>query len=67
MAIPERVLRLLRGFSWVLRLQNESPASGLEFIKYPPIVSTEKLKGELGFQFSYSSRDELASFVSGNR
>lgn len=63
LALPERLLRLLMGFSWVLRLQNESPASGLEFIKYPPIVSTEKLKRELGFQFRHSSEDALLSFI----
>lgn len=66
-ALPERILGIVMGFSWALRLQNESPTSGLEFIKYPPIVSTEKLKSEMGFQFGYSSRDALASFVSGDR
>ncbi len=66
-AVPEKLLRVLMGFSWALRLQNESPASGLEFIKYPPIVSTEKLKSEIGFQFGYSSRDALLSFVSESR
>jgi len=63
-ALPERLLRLLMGVSWALRLQNESPASGLDFIKYPPLVSTEKLRGEVGFQFRYSSRDAVASFIS---
>jgi hypothetical protein len=66
-ALPEKLLRVLMGFSWALRLQNESPASGLEFIKYPPVVSTEKLKSEIGFQFGYSSRDALLSFVSESR
>lgn len=63
-ALPEKVLRLLMGASWTLRLQDESPASGLEFIKYPPLVSTEKLRSEVGFQFRYSSRDAIASLVS---
>ncbi len=65
--LPERLLGSLMGFSWKLRLQNESPTSGLEFIKYPLIVSTEKLKSELGFHFRYSSRDAVASFVSARR
>jgi len=63
LALPEKWLRLLMSASWVLRLQSESPASGLEFIKYPPIVSTEKLKKELGFKFTYSSREALQSFL----
>jgi UDP-glucose 4-epimerase len=61
--LPERLLRLLMGFSWALRLQNESPVSGLEFIKYPPLLNTEKLKSEVGFQFNYSSQEALVSFV----
>ena len=65
--LPDKMLRFLMGFSWGLRLQNESPASGLEFIKYPPIVSTEKLKREVGFQFRYSSRDAVAAFVNSQR
>jgi len=63
-ALPDKLLRLIMGASWVLRLQSESPTSGLEFIKYPPLVSTEKLKNEVGFQFRYSSRDAVASFIS---
>ncbi len=62
--VPAKLLVLLIGFSWALRLQSESPISGLEFIKYPPIVSTEKLKNEIGFRFDYSSRDAIISFLS---
>ncbi len=65
--LPDRLLSSLIGFSWTLHLQSESPRSGLEFIKHPPIVSTEKLKSELGFQFSYSSGGAVLSFVSARR
>lgn len=64
-ALPDRLLHCLMGFSWALRLQNESPPSGLEFIKYPPILDTKKLKRETGFCFHYSSRDAAASFLGG--
>jgi UDP-glucose 4-epimerase len=63
-AIPESVLRSVLGLSWFLRLQSEAPVSGLGFIKYPPVVSTEKLKKEMGFRFRYSSADAVAAFVS---
>jgi len=63
-ALPGILLRIVMGLSWKLRLQSESPTSGLGFIKYPPIVSTEKIKNELGFRFNYSSRDALLSFLS---
>ena len=63
-SFPDKLLYLLMNFSWALHLQNESPASGLQFIKYPPITSTEKLKREVGFKFNYSSKEAVASFVS---
>lgn len=62
--LPDKLLHLLMVFSWTLRLQSESPPSGLEFIKYPPVVSTEKLKRETGFQFGYSSKEAVISFLS---
>jgi UDP-glucose 4-epimerase len=64
LALPERLLRLLLDFSWALRLQSESPAIGLEFIKYPPLISTGKLQREAGFKFHYSSREAVGSFLS---
>ena len=62
--LPEWLLKSLMRTSWVMHLQNDSPASGLEFIKYPPVISTEKLKKETGFGFEYSTREALLSLVS---
>jgi UDP-glucose 4-epimerase len=64
MVIPEKLFSFLIGFSWALHLQSESPPSGLDFIKYPPLVSTEKVKKETGFRFNYSSREAIAAFLS---
>ncbi|MDO8491733.1 MAG: NAD-dependent epimerase/dehydratase family protein [Dehalococcoidia bacterium] len=61
-ALPEWLLRPAIAFSWALRLQNESPPSGLDFIKYPPLVSTDKLKREVGFRPRYSSEEALRTF-----
>ena len=62
--LPDRLLKFLMHMSWALHLQNDSPASGLEFVKYPPVVSTERLKKEIGFGFRYSSKEALSSFIS---
>ncbi len=62
LALPESLLRPLMGFLWALHLQSESPTSGLEFIKYPPVVSTEKLNNETAFQFRFSSSEALLSY-----
>lgn len=61
--LPGKLLELLIAFSWSTYLQSASPASGLEFIKYPPVVSTDKLKRELDFTFKYSSKEALSTFV----
>ena len=61
--LPGKLLELLVAFSWLSHLQSASPASGLEFIKYPPVVSTAKLRSELNFKIQYSSKEALSSFA----
>ena len=65
--LPDGLLKFLIRMSWALHLQSESPASGLEFVKYPPVVSTDKLVKETGFRFHYSTEEALSSFVSAVR
>jgi UDP-glucose 4-epimerase len=43
-SLPDWLLQIILSFSWHLRLQGDSPPSGLEFIKYPPLVNTDRLK-----------------------
>lgn len=62
--LPDRLLRPLMAFAWAMHMQSDSPPSGLEFIKYPPVINTEKLRRETGFKFHYSSREAIASFLS---
>jgi UDP-glucose 4-epimerase len=62
--LPDSLIKPLMRVSWALHLQNDSPYSGLEFIKYPPVVSTGKLLKEIGFRFQYSTEEALSSFVS---
>jgi UDP-glucose 4-epimerase len=61
--LPDGLLKFVIRLSWALHLQNESPVSGLEFVKYPPVVSTDKLAREAGFRFQYSTKEALSSFV----
>ena len=63
-ALPAGMLSLLLTLSWRLRLQSESPPGGLEFIKYPIVVSTEKVRKEVGFTFRYTTRDTLEAYLS---
>ena len=49
--------------AWNLGIQKDSPAEGLDFIRYPIVVSTGKLKGETGFGFFYTSEDALMAYL----
>ena len=61
--LPFALLSFLLNFSWKLHLQSSSPVGGLEFIKHPIVVSTEKLRRATGFRFNHSSREALISFL----
>jgi UDP-glucose 4-epimerase len=58
--LPLKLLELVVSFSWVTHLQSAAPAGCLKFIQYPPVVSTVKLKKELGYKFQYSSKEALS-------
>ncbi len=66
-ALPAFLLSLLLTLSWQLHLQSRASVGGLEFIKYPIVVSTEKLRETTGFQFRYSSREALMSLLENKR
>ena len=51
--------------SWKFGLQKEAPASGLDFVRYPMVLSTGLVRKEMGFHPQYSSREALAEFLSG--
>ena len=61
--VPAKMLSLLLTLSWRLKLQSESPPGGLDFIKYPIVVSTEKVRKEVGFAFRYTTRETLESYL----
>jgi hypothetical protein len=62
-AIPAQVIYPLVGIIWRLGLQRSSPPEGLDYIRYPWVASSEKLKRETGFAFRYTSLEALRAFV----
>ncbi len=62
LGLPSSVWRALISVSWSLHLQRKSPAGGLDFMKYPIIVSTDKL-AKLGFKFTMNSREAIKSYM----
>ena len=47
--------------TWALRLQGDSPATGLDMVRWPWVVSTEKLEAATGFRPRHTSREALES------
>ena len=61
--LPAFVAYPLTELTWRLRLQNDSPAVGLDFIRYSWVASTEKLRRETGFAFKHTSEEALRSYL----
>ena len=62
-SLPAPVLYALTGAAWHLRLQSDSPARGLDLIRYPWHVSTQKIRRDLGIKLRYSSRDAWNAYA----
>ena len=61
--LPAPAWYFLTSAAWHLRLQNDSPACGLDFIRHRWTVSAEKLKAALGIEFGHSSRRAWESYA----
>ena len=61
--LPAWAVYPLIELTWRLRLQGESPAVGLDFVRYPWVVSTDKLRRELSITPVYSSKEAWGSFA----
>jgi UDP-glucose 4-epimerase len=56
--ISMKTARRITGLSWRLHLpRTEAPAGNLDFLRYPWIVSNEKLKAEIGWQPAADTRE----------
>ena len=62
--LPAPLLYRMAALSWALRLQSRSPACGLNFIRYPWLVSAQKLAEEHGIVPEYASREAWLAFIS---
>ena len=62
-SLPAWLLYPLTQLTWSLRLQSDSPAMGLDMIRYPWSASTEKIEREMGFRSRYSSSDAWKAHV----
>lgn len=61
--LPPKILYALAKISWNLRIQRDSPACGLDFIRHRWTASNDRAKRKLGFECQYSSSETWRSFV----
>ena len=61
--LPAPLLAAITWVTWMLRLQSDSPACGIEYARWPWVASNEKLTRETGFRPKHTSRETLMSSV----
>jgi UDP-glucose 4-epimerase len=63
LGLPSWIWGPLVKLSWALHIQRKSAAGGLEYMKYPIVLSTEKLARTTNFKFTMNSREALKSYM----
>jgi UDP-glucose 4-epimerase len=53
----------ITNLTWRLRLQNDAPGVGLDYIRWPWTVNTARIEKELNFKFKHTSRDAVESYL----
>ena len=61
--LPSWLAQAVVQATWALGIQKEAPFRGLDFVRYPIVLSTGMLKRETGFRFKYTSEEALTSFI----
>lgn len=63
--LPFGVMYLLNNIAWYLRLSfiSEFPSPSLNMVRYPWMVSGEKLKKELGYSYKYTTRETFLDYA----
>ena len=62
-SLPAVMAYSLTQMAWNLGIQKDSPSVGLDFIRYPLVIGTDKLKNETGFRFFYTSEEALMAYL----
>ena len=63
LSVPAAILYPLTQATWQLRLQSDAPACGLDMIRWPWVVSTEKLLQKTGCAPKYTSQQALEASI----
>ncbi len=65
LSLPFDIMYALNNLTWWLRLTSvsEFPSPALNMVRYPWIVSSEKLKKTLGYRYRYTTRETFMDFA----
>jgi len=63
--LPFPIMYLLNNIAWYLRLSfiSEFPSPALNMVRFPLVVSNEKLTAELGYRYKYTTRETFLDFA----
>ena len=65
-SLPSPMAYRLVQLSWNLGIQKEASSVGLNFIRYPIIMATGKIKEATGYRFYYSAREAVTAYAASN-
>ena len=65
LALPFGIMFALNNLAWQLRMTfiSEFPSPALNMVRYPWIVSSDKLKRVLGYRYKYTTRETFMDFA----
>jgi UDP-glucose 4-epimerase len=64
--LPAFLAVSLTQLTWNLRIQVDSPGTGMALVKYPIVLSTGKLHEVTGYRFWHTSLETLTAFTNAN-
>lgn len=63
LSLPALLAYPLAQLTWNLGIQRDSTASGLDFVRYPIVLDTSKLRQATGYRFWHTSLETLTSYT----
>jgi len=63
--LPHGLLKFTTNCAWGLRLKllTEIPGALIDYLCFPPVLDNDRLKRDLEFEFQYTSREAIFSFL----
>lgn len=61
--LPAPAAYAVTDLAWHLRLQSDAPGPGLDYVRWPWVVDTQRLEREFGFRFAHTSEEALRAYL----